>query len=88
MAIADFTPEGLRRQFDELTGLREARLSASTPLREARDLAWNNALERRAREDAAIKAIENPDGQITMFDLDMARAAVARALKGITGDAA
>lgn len=81
-----YTPDALRVQFHELCDERDIRLSKSGPLRDARDAMLAEMQRKRAEFDAAIRAAENPDGGLSMFDLDQSIAALARALKGVTGE--
>lgn len=86
MTMPDYTPDGLRKQFHLLSDMRDARLAKSGPLREARDAMLAEAARKRAEFDAAIRVAENPDGEITLFDLEQSRASICRALKGVTGE--
>lgn len=75
------TLEEMRARFHGLGQQREAIHAQSMPLRERRD-AISQAADRQVRAlNEEIKALEAP-----LFDLDQERAALARALKGQTGE--
>lgn len=78
---AIFTEDAMRARFAELTQAREAILAISTPLRQSRDAAVNAARDAETAMNAEIKAAE-----AGLFEIDMERGALARALKGQTGD--
>lgn len=75
------TPEQMRARFHELGNQREKILAESTPLRQVRDAIVREVEPRIKELERQFKKIEEP-----LFDLDMERAALARALKGKTGD--
>lgn len=85
--MTDFSDSAMRARFQDLTAQREAILSVSTPLREARDAEVNALLEearsKRAAADEAIRAAEQG-----LFEIDQERANIVRALKGQTGEPA
>lgn len=86
MISDDFTPPVLQKRFHELCDARDARSAKSTPLRSARDAFIAEAKAKEDQFNAAIRAAENPGGEISMYDLQKSIAAVAKALSGVTGE--
>lgn len=76
-----FSEDAMRARFHDLTARAEAIRAVSTPLREARDTKVNAAREAENAMNAEIKAAE-----AGLFEIDNERAALARALKGQTGE--
>lgn len=75
----DLSPATLRKRFAELTKKHDGIRAKSAPLREKYDaLVQNN----RKAEDAAAKRVS--DAEMGLFDIEMERAAIARALGGKT----
>lgn len=77
-----FQPENMRKRFHELGKKREAILAKTMPLRAQRDKIVQDAdVKAKALADQ-FKKLEK-DG--ALFDIDMERAMIARALGGKTG---
>lgn len=77
-----FTPDAMRRRFHELGAKRDAILSGSVPLRERRDALISEHTAAVKTLEAQIKAAE-----AGLFELDMERGLISRALNGQTGAA-
>jgi uncharacterized coiled-coil DUF342 family protein len=77
-----FSPENMRKRFHELGRKREAILAKTTPLREERDKIVQEADAKAKALAAQFKQIEKDGG---LFDIDMERGMLARALNGKTG---
>ena len=77
-----FHPENMRKRFHELGRKREAIMAKVTPLRAQRDKIVQEADAKAKALADQFKKIEKDEG---LFDLDMERAALARALGGKTG---
>lgn len=78
-----FSPDNMKKRFHELGKKRAAILARTTPLREQRDRIVQEA-EAKARALAdQYKQIEKDEG---LYDLDMERGMLARALGGKTGN--
>ena len=75
-----FTEEAMRARFHELGALSDEKLAVSTPLREQRD-----AIVQAAREQEDALNAQIAEAEEGLFDIDMERGALARALKGKTG---
>lgn len=79
---SQFRPENMRNRFHELGKKREAILAKTTPLRAQRDKIVQDAdVKAKALADQ-FKKLEKDGG---LFDIDMERAIIARALGGKTG---
>lgn len=76
-----FTEDGMRARFHALTAEREKILAKSGPLRAERDAFVQETRPKEQAMNAAIKKAE-----AGLFDIDQERAALARALKGKTGE--
>ena len=73
----------MRKRFHELGAKREEILARTTPLREKRDALVQEYAPRVRELEKEIRKVETEGG---LFDLDQERAALARALKGKTGE--
>ena len=83
---SQFSPENMRARFHELGAKREALLAQIEPLRAERDRIVQEADAKAKDLVAQFKAIETEgvDGQ-SLFEIDMERGMLARALQGKTG---
>lgn len=80
---SQFSPDNMRKRFHELGAKRESILARTMPLRAQRD-AIVQAAESKAKALAdQFKQIEKDEG---LYDLDMERGMLARALGGKTGN--
>jgi predicted nucleic acid-binding Zn-ribbon protein len=81
--MMDFDPKKLRARFAELTEKHDAIRAKADPLRERYDaLVQGN----RKAEDAAAKRVKNAEDGL--YEIEMERAAIARALGGRTAEPA
>lgn len=76
-----FTEDEMRSRFHALTVEREKILAKSGPLRAERDAFVQETRPKEQSMNAAIKKAETG-----LYDIDMERAALVRALKGKTGE--
>ena len=77
-----FLPENMRKRFHELGRMRKAILDKSLPLRAQHDKIVQEAEAKAKALSKQFRAIE-ADGKL--FEIDMERATLARALGGKTG---
>jgi hypothetical protein len=77
----DFSPDNLRRRFHELSAQRNAKLGASGPLRMQRD-----ALIAQHEADIAQLNAHIKDAEAGLYEIDVERGALVRALNGQTGE--
>lgn len=68
-------------RFHELGALRETKLAKSAPLRKQRDAIVNEA---RATEEALNRKIE--EAEAGLYEIDVERGALSRAVGGRTGE--
>jgi uncharacterized coiled-coil DUF342 family protein len=83
MSSISFHPDALRKRFHELGKEREKIVAAAQPLREQRDVMHRQIDEIRTAMrplNEQIKAVEAP-----LYDVDVERGAIAKALGGKTG---
>ena len=81
MAEVDFRPETLKTRFWELNVQRDALLAESAPLRAELEAVATEMREKEETIRRKIKAIEEP-----LYNIDMERGMLARALGGKTGE--
>jgi hypothetical protein len=81
MSDMTFSPNNMRKRFHDLGVTRNKKLAASAPLRTKRDAKIAAHDVEIAALNAQIKAAE-----AGLYDIDMERAALARALSGKTGE--
>lgn len=75
----------MRKMFHELGQKRAEILAKSMPMREARDKAYQEANKSIQEEfDARTKAIK--EAEEGLYEIDMARGKLSRALNGKTGE--
>lgn len=77
-----FSPENMRKRFHELGRKREAILAKTGPLRAERDRIIAEADAKAKGLADAFKKIEKDEG---LFEIDMERGMIAKALGGKTG---
>ena len=76
-----FDETAMRARFHELTAKREKILAKSGPLREERD-----AIVQAAEAQVQPLIAEIKKAEADLYDIDMERAAMVRALKGKVGE--
>jgi hypothetical protein len=81
LAEVDFRPETLKTRFWELNVQRDALLAESAPLRAELEAVATEMREKEETIRRKIKAIEEP-----LYNIDMERGMLARALGGKTGE--
>ena len=77
-----FLPENMRKRFHELGRMRQAILAKTMPLRAQHDKIVQEA---EAKSKALSKQFRSIEAEGKLFDIDMERATLARALGGKTG---